>query len=239
LGVYVVSFGAWVALAAEHLRRNGRRPGLALFILALPFALLAFVQPVVVSEPMAGALLLLVYLFERDGRRRGSYVTAALLILTRELMVLALLPLIWMGWKERRFAAVRDWFLVCLPYAAWSVWVRVRVGQFPFLDPSSSRRNALALPFVGYGHIWQRPASGTQQLAIAVALLTMLAAVVVAVRGQWRFPLTHGALALCAIVPFLGVSVFAFLGEALRVLAPIQALILIAALDRRGNRMVS
>jgi uncharacterized membrane protein YhaH (DUF805 family) len=232
LGVYVISFGAWIAFAAEHLRRNGRRPALALGILALPFALLAFVQPVLVSEPMAGALVLLAYLYERDGRRRAVLVVAALLILTREPMALALLPLVWTGWKERRLLAVRDWALVCAPYAAWTVWVRLRVGQFPFLDPSTSRRGALSAPFVGWASVWRNGASTTQQVGLVIALLTVIAAIAIAVRGNWRYPVTHGALALCVIVPFLGVSVFRFSGEAVRVLAPIQALLLIAALDR-------
>jgi hypothetical protein len=241
LGTFIASIGAWVAFAAEHLRRNGRRPALALWILALPFMLLTFMRPVVISEPTAGALLLLVYLFERDGRRRGVYVTAALLVLTRELMVVALLPLMWAGWKQRRFAAVREWAFVCLPYAAWSVWVRLRVGQFPLLDPSTNRRQALAAPFTGYWHIWRLPASGTQEFALATAFLTMFVtvAVIVGARGHWRFPLTHGALALGAVVPFFGVSVFLFPGEALRVLVPIQALLLIAALDRGGGPSAS
>jgi hypothetical protein len=232
LGIYVASFGAWVAFAAEHLRRNGRRPGLALCILALPFALLAFVQPVLVSEPMAGALVLLAYLYEGDGRRRAVLVVAALLILTREPMALALLPLVWAGWKERRLLAVRDWALVCVPYVAWTVWVRVRVGQFPFLDPSTSRRDALAAPFVGWARVLRNGPSTSQQIGLAVALVTLLVAVAIALGGHWRYPVTHGALALCVLVPFLGVSVFRFSGEAVRVLAPIQALLLIAALDR-------
>ena len=235
VGVYVVSFGAWVAFAAEHLRRNGRRPVLALWILALPFALLAFIQPVLVSEPMAGALLLLVYLYEREGRRRAALAVAALLILTREPMVLALLPLMWTGWKARRVAAMRDWALVVAPYAAWMMWVRLRVGQFPFLDPSISRRQALAVPFVGWTSVLRSGPSGTQEVGVVIALVTVLAAVVIALRGRWRYPLTHGALALCLIVPFLGVSVFRFSGEAVRVLAPIQSVLLIAALDRGGG----
>jgi hypothetical protein len=234
LAVYVASFGAWVAFAAEHLRRNGRRAGLALWILAFPFSILAFFRPEVVSEPMAGALLLLVYLYERDGRRRAVLVASALLVLTREPMVLALLPLMWVGWKARRFAAVRDWALVVAPYALWAVWLRLRIGQFPFLDPSFSRRAALGGPFVGWLRVWHG-ASGSQQSGLGFAMLTLLVGGYLAVRGHWRAPVTHGAFALCAVIPFLGVSVYRNPIEAFRVVAPIQAVLLIVALDRRPD----
>jgi hypothetical protein len=229
LGVYVAAFGAWVALAAEHLRRSGRKPALALGVLALPFSVLAFFRPEVVSEPLAGALLLLVYLFERDGRRRAVLVTAALLVLTREPLVLAMVPLMWTGWKARRFAAARDWLLVMLPYASWVVWLRVRTGQFPFLDPSYSRKEALGGPFEGWLRIWNG-ASGSQQSGLIFAMLTLLAGGFVARRGHWRYPLTHGVVALCAVIPFLGPSVYRNPIEAFRVVAPIQALLLILLL---------
>jgi hypothetical protein len=237
LALYVVSVGAWVAFAAEHLRRNGRRPALALWIFVLPFCLLALLRPEVVSDPMAGALVFLVYLYERDGRTKAACAVAAMLILTREPMALALLPLMWMGWKERRFAAARDWAVVGTPYALWLVWVRLRVGQFPFLDPSVSRKEALAAPFVGYLRTWHTGADVGQQLGLLLALATLLVAGLVAVRGHWRYPLTHGALALSLVIPFLGVAVFRHPGEAFRVVAPIQALLLIAALDRGGERL--
>jgi hypothetical protein len=233
--VYVASMGAWVAFAAEHLRRNGRRPTLALWILALPFCLTAFAGPTLVSDPMAGALVLLAYLFERDGRRRAVYVTAALLILTREPMAVALLPLVWVGWKQRRFAAVGEWAFTSVPFVFWTLWVRVRVGQFPMLDPSSSRKGALTAPFVGFWHVWREPATQSQTWAMVVALLTLALAIGIGVRGEWRYPLTHGGLALTALVPFLGISVLMWPDETMRVLAPIQALLLIAVLDRGGT----
>jgi hypothetical protein len=235
LAVYLASVGAWVAFAAEHLRRNGRRPAFALWIFALPFSLLAFFRPEVVSDPMAGALLFLVYLYERDGRTKAACVAAAMLILTREPMVVALVPLMWMGWKARRFAAVRDWALAGAPYALWLIWVRLRVGQFPFLDPAISRKEALAGPFMGYVRSWHVGADAGQQLGLVFASATLLVAGLVAVRGHWRYPLTHGALAVSALVLFLGVAVFRHPVEAFRVVVPIQALLLVAVLDRGGE----
>ena len=233
--VYVVSFGAWVALAAEHLRRNGRRPALALWIFAFPFSILAFFRPEAVSDPMAGALLFLVYLYEREGRTRAACIAGALLVLTREPMALALVPLMWTAGRSRGWRGVRMWAAALVPYAAWTVWLRVHVGQFPFTDPSVSRRQALAGPFGGYAQMLREGTDLSQKLGMIVAAATLAAVVIVAVvmRGRWHYPLTHGAVALAVVIPFLGIAVFEHPIEAFRVVVPLQALLLVIALDRR------
>jgi hypothetical protein len=235
---YVAAIAAWVAFAGEHLRRGGRSPRLALLTFVTPWALLAFFVPCIVSEPMAGALVLLAYLYERDGRTRATRITAACAILTRELMLVAFLPIAWRDWRTRRWLAVRDWSLVVAPYALWTVWVRVRVGTFPFLDPASSRRDALALPLVGWLRTLNGPLDNDQGWAILFAFLTVGVAVAVVARGKWTYPVTHGAVALAALSLCYGISVFAFPGEAYRVMAPTQVLLLIAVCDRGQVRAV-
>jgi hypothetical protein len=230
--VYVGSFGAWVALAGEHLRRGGRNPRMALWIFATPWALLWFVLPDIVSEPMAGALVLLAYLYERDGRHRAARVTAMFAILTRELMIIAFVPLAWRAWKERRWAAVRDWALVLTPYLLWITWVRVRVGTFPFMDPSTSRRGAFAVPITGWYRTMIGPLDNGQGWAVLIGAVTVAAVALLALRGNWLYPITHGAVALAALSLCYGVAVFAFPGEGIRVMAPTQMLLLIAAFDR-------
>jgi hypothetical protein len=232
--VYVASFGAWVALAGEHLRRGGRSPRLALWIFATPWALLWFVIPDIVSEPMAGALLLLAYLYEREGRHKSARITAVFAILTRELMIVAFIPLAWRAWKERRWAGVRDWVLVVMPYVAWTVWVRFRIGQFPFLDPSTSRREALAPPLVGWYRTMAGPLDNGQGWAVLIGAATFLLVVLVAFRGNWLYPVTHGAVALALLSLCYGLEVFAFPGEGIRVMAPTQMLLLIAACASGG-----
>jgi hypothetical protein len=226
---YVGSFGAWVALAGEHLRRGGRSPRLALWIFATPWALLWFVIPDIVSEPMAGALVLLAYLYERDGRHRDARFAAVFAILTRELMIVAFIPLAWRAWQERRWAGLRDWGLVLTPYLAWIVWVRFRVGQFPFLDPSSSRRGAFAAPLTGWYRTMAGPLDNGQGWAVLIGAVTVVAVGLVALRGNWLYPVTHGAVALCLLSLCYGVAVFAFPGEGIRVMAPTQMLLIIAA----------
>jgi hypothetical protein len=229
---YLASFGAWIALAGEHLRRSGRSPRIALWIFATPWALLWFVIPDIVSEPMAGALVLLAYLYEREGRQRATRLTAVFAILTRELMIVAFIPIAWRDWRTRRWLAVRDWSLAVTPYLAWITWVRLRVGTFPFMDPSTSRRQALALPGVGWYRTLTGPIDNGQGWAVLIGAATIAFVVLLAVQGKWLYPVTHGAITLAALSLCYGVAVFAFPGEGIRVMAPTQMLILIAACDR-------
>ena len=235
--VYVASFGAWIAFAAEHLRRGGRNPRLALWVFATPWALLWFVLPDVVSEPMAGALVLLAYLYERRGSHRSVRIVAAFAILTRELMVVAFIPIAWRDWKERRWLAVRDWAFVGAPYLLWITWVRFRVGQFPFADPA--RRDAMTTPVVGWIRPLAAPLDNGQPWGLLIGAVTIAVAVLIAIRGNWVYPVTHGALALAALSLCYGVAVFDFPGEAIRVMAPTQLLLLIAAFDRSGQLISS
>jgi hypothetical protein len=227
--MYVGSFAAWIALAGEHLRRGGRSPRMALWIFATPWALLWFVIPDIVSEPMAGALVLLAFLYEREGRHRNARVVAVFAILTRELMLVAFLPLAWRDWKERRWLAVRDWALVVTPYLLWITWVRIRVGTFPFMDPSTSRRQAFALPGLGWYHTMASPLDNGQGWAVLIGAATFLLVLVLALQGNWLYPVTHGAVGLAALSLCYGVAVFAFPGEGIRVMVSTQMLLLIAA----------
>jgi hypothetical protein len=229
---YVASFGAWVALAGEHLRRGGRSPRVALWIFATPWVLLWIVVPSIVSEPMAGALVLLAYLYERDGRHKAARFTAGFAILTRELMIVAFVPLAWRDWKARRWVAARDWVLVVTPYLLWITWVRFRVGQFPFMDPSTSRRGGLAMPLTGWYRTMAGPLDNGQGWAVLIGAVTVVAVALLALRGHWLYPVTHGAVALAALSLCYGSFVFMFPGEGLRVMAPTQMLLLIAACDR-------
>jgi uncharacterized membrane protein len=232
LVVYVTSVGAWISTAAEHLRRSGRTPWLALLILGLPFSVMAFLRPEAVSDPMAGALLFTVFLYEREGRTRAACIAAALLILTREPMALAVVPMLWIAWRHRDRRVLRNVAIAFTPYALWLLWVRVRVGQFPFFDPAVSRRQALAAPFMGYVQTLHLHGGWTQDFGMLVALATLLGALVVAHLGYGRASMRVGVAMLAAIIPFLGIAVFRHPLETFRVLAPIQALLLVVALDR-------
>jgi hypothetical protein len=237
--VYVASFACWIAVAAEHLRRCGRKPTLAWWILACPFVpLWLFAAPTVVAEPMAGALVLVAYLFDRDGRSGAARVAAAAAILTRETMAVAFLPLVWRAWRKEGRVGLARWMTAGVPYAVWAFWVRVRVGHFPFLDPASNRRDAFALPFVGWWETLQRPFNNGQQYGLLVGALTLAVAVTIAVRAQGYRPLVWAAVTSSALVTCYGWSVWQFPSEAMRVLAPVHVLLLLAAIESFAPRTV-
>jgi hypothetical protein len=114
--------------------------------------------------------------------------------------------------------------------------VRVRVGTFPFTDPASNRRDALALPFVGWWQTLQRPFDQGQQFGLLIALVTIVAAVVVARRAHWSSPVASAALALSLSAVCYGWSVWQYPSEALRVLAPAQVLLFVATLSGSARR---
>jgi hypothetical protein len=147
-------------------------------------------------------------------------------------MLVAFLPLAWRDWKERRWLAVRDWALVVTPYLLWITWVRIRVGTFPFMDPSTSRRQAFALPGLGWYHTMASPLDNGQGWAVLIGAATFLLVLVLALQGNWLYPVTHGAVGLAALSLCYGVAVFAFPGEGIRVMVSTQMLLLIAAFSR-------
>jgi hypothetical protein len=115
--------------------------------------------------------------------------------------------------------------LAALPYAAWSVWVRVRVGQFPFLTHVRTRSDAFRLPTVGW---FQTLGDGADaRLAVAVAVATVMLAVFVGWRA--RAILAGAGAVAAAVLPLcLGPNALQYLGETLRILAFPQVLALVA-----------
>ena len=229
---YVGSFVAMVALAAEHLRRAGRRPVLALGLLLLPFVLLwLFAIPTVIVEPLAIALVLYAYLADREERSTTrARVAAAAAILARETMALAFLPLAWRAWRRDGRKGLMQWAATGVPYALWSCWVRLRVGSFPFLDPASNRRDALAAPFVGWWQTLHRPFDNGQQYGMLIAVVTIAFAIAVARRAQRNHAIAAAALITSLSAIGYGWSVWQYPSEALRVLGPAQVLLAVAAL---------
>lgn len=234
--VYPASVGAWIAATAEHLIRGGRNPRLALLVLVLPFSVVWIRLPIVVCEPLAGALVLFTYLCAEDRKHRRTIVAAALTILTREALAIAFVPLIWRAYKERGAAGLIQWSFAFVPYALWSVWVRLRIGHFPFLDPAATRRDALALPFVGWSDVLHQPTSHGAGLGLLVGGATIAVAVLVAVRSRARSLIVQGALVSCGFIACYGWAVWQYPTEAVRVMAPAQVLLLIAVLTTSAGR---
>jgi hypothetical protein len=228
--VELAAFGGMVAAAAELLARRGRRPFDAMAILLVPGVWWAVI--IAISEPVVMLLVLVTFLLHADGHRRATLVTAALVLLARESAGLALVPLVWddvvrFGW--RRFA---PWVITAVPLLLWWVWVRVRIGQWPFLDRSESRRGALDVPLRGYV---RAPGAVTAGRIVGFVLvgLTVVGAIWVWRRHPW-FPVTHAAVLLAVLLLFLGPNATRFPGETLRLMMPAQLLVAMGLIA--GNR---
>ena len=103
-----------------------------------------------------------------------------------------------------------------LPYAAWCVWTRSRLGSYPFLTHTRAREGALGLPFAGIRHtVDHRPT------AVAAILALVAATVVLCGTGAWlaRGTPIAGLAALFGLVTIcLGPEALKYVGETFRVL---------------------
>jgi hypothetical protein len=233
--VDVAGFGLLVACAVELLARRGRPPRRVLVLAAVPALWLS--MAIAYSEPLVIGLALLALLLWEQGRLRAALVTAAAVLLAREVMVLAFLPIVLGALRRRDGRLVAAWVLTGVPLVAWWTWVRLRVGSFPFLDPSLSRREAMALPFLGMRRLVETgEARADMWLAFAFALATAAAAVVLWRRGA-RGPLAAAALGLGMLMTALGPNALRSPGEAVRVLAPAQVFVALTAATARRETL--
>jgi hypothetical protein len=234
---FTISVGMWVALTAELVTRADRKRVRVWMIIVCPFCAVWIARPIVVAEPLAAALVLLAFLAHNDGRDRETRWAAALALLARETVGIAFLPLIWRAWKTDGIRGLMRWALVGVPYIAWSIWVRFRVGNFPLLDPASNRRAAFAPPFVGWVQTLQRPFNHAQEYGLLLGALTIAAAIGVLLRTpRERRLFAWAALASSALIACYGWSVWEYPTEAVRVMLPTHALLIVALCHSRLGR---
>jgi hypothetical protein len=220
------------AAAAEIARRCGRAPRTGTLAFAVPFTLVWAGTGVLVSEPVVMALVLLAFLADADGRTRRTRVLAALALLAREATLIPMLALPVRDARRRGLrVAARAWWWVPLPYVAWAVWLRVRIGSFPFTDPSASRRYATSAPFVGIAQAFRW--AQTDMVAGALAgIATIVVGALLLRRHGVRSALGLAALLSTASVVCLGPYAWKWLGECLRVLAPTHMLLVLLVVTR-------
>jgi hypothetical protein len=211
--VNIVALAAVVALAVLYLGAVGRDPRFGLLVLLAPGLLLLYNRPY--GDPLCVALVLAALVLDRKDHRGWAAACLAYAILTRETAVLALIAFVWRD-VARRDRRVWQYLLAVVPYVAWMLWVRIRVGELPFLADTPTRRMALRAPFVG---LLDSLTSSTAPARGAV--LIALATLVVALVFGWlaRAVLAGGvALAGTVLVVCLGPATLQYLGETLRVL---------------------
>jgi len=235
IGVYIASIAAIPGIAAVLLDDLGAPPVAAAATLIVPGLLLNFGH--VYSDPLLIALLLLACVLEGRGRRTQAIVVLGAAIFVKEVAVFALIPWIWSAVRrrDRRGAAIAAAAVV--PYLAWCVFVRVRLGTFPFLAHTYSRRGALSLPFVGLRAAIQAHTPNIGIVTGAVVITLVLGGIASWVARGTRLgaiTLTYTVLAAC-----LGKNAEAFLLENARVIAVAQVfaiLCVIVAISSRWPR---
>jgi hypothetical protein len=232
--VYFASMAAIPGIAATLLAEYDVPPARAAFVLLTPGLLL--MTGLVYAESLQIALILLACLFEARHQRRAALVTVAFAILVKETSVLALAPWLWTGVKRRDGRLLANCVAVVVPYALWVIWVRIRIGQFPFLAPTPSRANALGLPGVGIRDAL-RTQSPNHSFIITASILTFALGAVAswAARKYWIAPVTA---AFTALIACYGPSAVFYVLENLRLLSvpTVLAIVcLVAALSRREH----
>jgi len=214
IGVNLVAVAAVPALAVLVLNEYGAPPVAAAAVLVLPAYLVLYGN--VVSDPLVIALLVLSCLLDARKCRRTTLIVLAFAILVKEIALLALLPLLWRAARRRDWRSTVVVASAALPYAVWCVWLRWRVGEFPFLAQTRSRTGAIGLPFVGFFSTMAHPNPDS-----AVLLAIVAATILVGVTGAWRSrsnPIGTLAAIYTLLTICLGTEALRFFGEALRVL---------------------
>ena len=225
---YIAAVLLFATLACTRCARAGRPPIWGLAALLVPSAFLTV--PLLVPEFLIAGLVLLIYHFAETDRIGHARVAAALLLLTRETAVLALAPLVLSHVRRREWDAALRWSVVTIPLLLWYVWLRVRVGVWPFLDPGHPAGTALDLPLRGFlSAVWRADAGTALVLAASLGWITIaIGAAVVSLR---RTALAWAALSMALLVMVFGLGEAEFPGEAVRLMLPAQLLIAVAMLS--------
>ena len=229
---YISGVLLFATLACTRSARAGRPPILGLAALLVPSAFLTV--PLLVPEFLIAALVLLTYHFAETNRIRQARVAAALLLLTRETAVLALPPLILSHVRRREWRALLRWSVVAIPLLLWYVWLRARLGVWPFLDPGHPAARALDLPMRSFlSAVWRADAGTALVLAASLGWVTI--AIGAAVVSSRRTALAWAALSMASLILVFGRGQAELPGEAVRLMLPAQLLIAVAAFAHRSS----
>lgn len=243
LAINVVVLLALAGGFAIYARRRGWSALWAVPIAVMPGMLLPALRDL--SDPLATATMLAGLLLWRNGRRWPAALALGVAVLTREMMMLAVLAVAAeagvRAWRARdipgawRTTLARAWPVIVIPsavFAGWQSYVAVRYGGLV-------GGAGLELPLVNLIQEVRGSFHGYRLTAIwdLVYVLLILAAVLAALMSlRERVTITStaaSALALGVLVPTLG-----DVWSDTRLSAPLFALLLIDGLQRRRRGSV-
>jgi hypothetical protein len=227
--LYIGAVMLVATLAATHAEEAGRPPIAGLAVLLVPSAVLTL--PILVPEFFVAALILLMYRLDELHRDRAALGAAALTLLARETAVLAMVPLAFRALHNRDWRDIVRWAAAVIPLLIWYVWVRVRIGVWPFDDPQVPPARALDLPVRSFlSKAWSGDAGWALMSGAILGWATIVAGVIVTWRR--RTLLSAAGLAMAALVLVFGPAQAEWPGEAVRLMLPAQLLIAVAAVSR-------
>jgi hypothetical protein len=225
----------FATLACARCGRAGRPPIVGLAALLVPSAFLTV--PFLVPEFLIAGLVLLTYDFAEANRMRQALVAGALLLLARETAVLAFSPLVVPHIRRREWRAVVRWSVAAIPLLVWYMWIRARIGVWPFLDPGHAATRALDLPMRNFlSALWRVDAGPALVFAATLGWVTI--AIGAAVVWWRRTPLAWAALSMASLILVFGQGQAELPGEAVRLMLPAQLLMAVAALAHRSSATV-
>ena len=237
LALSAVGLAVAVACAVELLAGRGVPYERMVWLLATPALWMGLRGAF--SEWFALGLLLLGFVLEIDGRRRTAAVVFVLVLLTREVLLLALLPVLGRDVRTRGAKGLQRWLLIGVVPFVWHLWVWARVGELPALDGSLSRREAVDLPVAGLVDAFNElGADGALMIIAALGLGTVVAALYIGLKEPWH-PIAYAGVLVALSILFFGPNVWRFPGEGLRTMMHAQVLVaiaLIAHLEVRRKR---
>jgi hypothetical protein len=243
LAVNVVVLLALTAGFAIYARRRGWSTLWALVIALMPGMLLATERDL--SDPLAIASILAGFLLWRSGRRWSAALALTVAVLTREVMMLAVVALAAeagiQAWRARgvsgawRRTASRAWPVILVPsavFAIWQAYISARYG-----GPVGGA--GISLPLVNLiqelkGSFQTYPPLGAWDLVYVLLILAAAVAALMSLRQ--RVTITSAgacALALGVLVPTLG-----DVWSDTRLSAPLFAMLLVDGLQRRSRSAV-
>jgi hypothetical protein len=241
LAVNVLVLLGLTAALATYAARRGWSSLWALAVVLMPGMLLPVFRDL--SDPLAVAALVAGIIWWRDGSRWPAALALTVAVLTREVMIVAVIGVAAeaavRGWRARRLSlsarvvAGRVWPVIALPataFVAWQAYVAIRIGGLPG-DAN------LGLPFANLIQEARWSLAGRPPLYAAWDigyLLLILAAIGMAFWSAWR-RLTVTSAAAAALAIGVLVPSFGDIWSDTRLSAPLFALLLIDGLQRRNR----
>lgn len=190
------------------------------------------------AEPVVIALCLLGLLFYIRRQLVATTVALAVAMLTREVAILFLIPLLLAEIGARRF---RRTVVLALSVAPYVVWQEILARTFGQAGAATSRGN-LDRPFVGIMAVLQEARRSTLRAALVhqgsilgVLVFTIVALVVAAVWARKRYDVVVGAILVHAVASlFGGTAIWVAYASAARVFGGIYPLTIFAFARHRS-----